>query len=188
MCSRPLACPNCGQPVDATPVHCPLCGYQSKLWQEYFWLYAGGGAVVLAGIALGAIGVWVEGSSPGHWSETLRGWFPLGPWPGSHHWLAFVVEGIVLTIAGLGLTRRKRSAAVLLLGISAWEAAWTIRRLASGDAELGSSLPAALLLTVECVLLALGLRLVVALWRTPARDATALQRGAARRGEGRIPR
>ena len=179
------SCPNCGEPVESEPVHCPVCGYQSHMAREFLWLYAGGGALGLVGIAVGITGVVVEGSGPAGWSRALAGWFPLGPWPAAWHWLAMIVAGIVLSMIGLGLTRRSRPAAWSLFALVTWEFIWV-------GCELFTETPLAAVVSVllwESLLATLAARFVVALRRTPRRDAGLLQESARRRRmERKTPR
>jgi len=176
-------CPNCSAPTEREPVACAGCGYRSAMAPEYFWLYLGGSVFVLVGFALGALGVLAEGSSPGHWSEGFRGWFPLGPWPASHHWLAFIVAGIGLTLMGLGITRRRRDALLGLLILLIWSLA------GAGLIALGALEPfrearsrALLVLAIEAPLALLVLRIAIAYRRTPPRrlpqDRAAVARAA----------
>jgi len=173
MDNRPR-CPNCGQPVDAIPVRCRVCGYRSDRAAEYFWLYVGGGVIGLVGIATGVAGVILEGTGPSDWSAALAGWFPLGPWPAKWHWLAFVVEGIALTLVGMGITRRRRVAVGVLAALVTWELGWCLAALAS------SVVPAAAyaVLTWESLLAAFLVRAALAMRRLPSRDAGAIQNAA----------
>jgi hypothetical protein len=170
-------CPNCGEPSESEPIHCPLCGYQSHMARDFLWLYAGGGALGLVGIALGITGVVVEGAGPTDWSRALAGWFPLGPWPAAWHWLAMLVAGIVLSLIGLGLTRRSRPAWWWFFALVTWELVWTCR-------EFFTETPISTVISVllwESLLAALVTRFAMALRRTPRRDVERLQDSARRR-------
>ena len=177
-------CPNCSEPITSEPIRCPRCGYRSEMAPEYFWLYIGGGLLIVGGLAVGALGVALQGCGPGHWSAELRGWFPLGPFPSSHHWLAFLVAGIVLSVAGMGLTRHRPGAWALLLALLSWETVWTALKLFSGAPGEPHPLLAGGLLTLEVAGFLLAARLGQALRRTPARDVGKLQRGII---EGKTP-
>jgi hypothetical protein len=178
MHSPALLCPNCSAPLSVAPrTPCRRCGYEAALAREFLWLYLGGGGVIILGLALGIAGVLVEGAGPEHWSRAWRGWFPLGPWPSSHHWLAFLVEGIALTLAGLGLTRQQRSAAWLLSILALGEAGWLASRLILAG-RMGAAPPLGsllLLLAIEAGVVLLSVRLALALRRTPGRDVRKLQ-------------
>ncbi len=171
-----LYCPNCNSQVDGEPVHCEVCGYRSDSVREYFWLYLGGGSMILLGWTLGAAGVLMEGAGPEHWSRDLRGWFPLEPWPESHHWLAFLVVGILLTMGGLGITRRRPWAWLGLVCLVLYEIAWSVLAVAGrvGPEEIAGVATA--LLAGGVVVLVLLVRIGLALKRTPERDASRMQR------------
>ncbi|MBI4600640.1 MAG: hypothetical protein HY721_01640 [Planctomycetes bacterium] len=162
-------CPNCSAPLDAAQAACGRCGYRPDLGWEYLWLYSGGIAFVVLGFALGALGVLAEGAGPEHWSRACAGWFPLVPWPSSHHWLAFLVAGISLTLCGLGVTRRRLDALLGLLLVLSWVTAGSVLA-ACGLAGSGGARSAALgVLAVEVPLLLLALRVALAFRRTPRR-------------------
>lgn len=180
-----LHCPNCNSPVDSEPVRCDVCGYHADLAREFFWLYLGGATIVLLGLAIGSLGVALDGAGPDHWSRSLRGWFPLAPWPGSHHWLAFLVVGIVLTVSGLGITRRRLFAWFGLSALVLYQLLWVL--LASvGLAGPGDVSGLSTVLGGGGVLLvALLARLGLAIRRTPERDAHRLQlRAQEKQGAG----
>ena len=162
-----LLCPNCGSPVDSAPVRCARCGYRSEMAGEYFWLYAGGCIVILAGFLLGALGIAIEGAPPGHWSRTFDGWFPIAPWPSSHRFLAYLVLGVALTGCGLGITRRKPAAWLALLAIALYELAMTVPMLPPLRGEHGGSRWVVVVLGGEILLLLLAARMGIALRRTP---------------------
>ena len=170
-----IHCPNCNSPIDSDPARCEVCGYRSDLVQEFFWLYLGGAAIALLGLAIGALGVIAQGAGPVHWSRALRGWFPLAPWPESHHWLAFVVVGILLSVSGLGITRRRPFAWIGLTLLVSYQLLWIVMA-AVGLAGPGDvSGPAAILGGTGVLLLALLARICVALRRTPERDVHQMQ-------------
>ena len=148
--------------------------------KEFLWLYVGGGALGLVGIAVGIFGVVLEGSGPGDTSRGLAGWFPLGLWPEAWHWFGWIVYGIGLTLIGMGFTRRSRRAWWCLFALVAWEFVWACR-------EFFTETPASLVVGVllwELALAFLAARLALALRRTPPRDVTRLQEGARRRQAG----
>ena len=178
-----MHCPNCNSPVESGPVRCEVCGYRSEHAREFFWLYLGGVTIVLVGLAMGSLGVAAEGAGPGHWSRSLRGWFPLAPWPESHHWLAFLVAGIVLTVTGLGITRRRPLAWIALALLALYQLVW-ILLAAAGLAGPGDVTGLAMTLGGGGVLLlALLARIGLALRRTPTRDAHQMQLRARERQE-----
>lgn len=170
-----IRCPNCNQEVDYRPIHCPRCGYRSELAAEYFWLYIAGGLITLAGLAFGASSFLVTDAPPEHWSRRFLGWFPLGPWPSTYHWLAFLVEGIIWTLIGLGITRHRRGALALLVALVLWEMIWTGRKLLTGAPGESMPVTSSLLITAEILGLLLASRLFRALRRTPPRDVSRLQ-------------
>jgi hypothetical protein len=164
-----------------------VCGYRSEEGGEYAWIYLGGGAILLAGFLAGAAGVLAEGAGPGHWSRVWAPWFPLVPWPESHHWLAFLVVGIGLTVGGLGITRRRRAAWAFTLILILYELALAARAAVSPEAA-GGPPPrgAALFVLVASALLgALTARIGLALHRTPPRRARELQERARSAREAR---
>ena len=117
----------------------------------------------------------MEGAGPQHWGLALRGWFPLAPWPESHHWLSFLVVGILFTVSGLGLTRRRPFAWISLTVLLFYQLAWVLLA-ALGTVGPGSvSGVASLLAGGGIILLALLARAGLALWRTPPRDAYQMQ-------------
>ena len=170
-----LHCPNCNCPIDADPARCEVCGYRSDLVREFFWLYLGGATIVLLGLAIGSLGVTMEGAGPGHWSRSLRGWFPLAPWPESHHWLAFLVVGILLTVSGLGITRRRPFAWIGLTALVMYQLLWIVLATVGLAGPGDVSGPAAVLGGGGVLLLALLARIGVALRRTPERDVHQMQ-------------
>jgi len=176
--SESVRCPNCGQKVASEPIRCLICGYRSESAGEFLWLYVTGALVMLVGLVMGALGVSANPAPVDHWSRALRGWFPLGPWPVSEHWLAFLVSGMLLTVCGMGLTRRKSMSWFVLVVLLAWEAVWTARKLVTDEPRVGSPLLAAMILFAEVALLLLTLRAGLALCRTPKRDGVAMQRAA----------
>lgn len=134
--------------------------------REYFWIYGGGALLVLVGFAAGAAGVLLEVSGPRSWSRRLEGWFPLEPWPAGYQWLAFLVVGIVLSVAGIGITRRRASAWGSAAALLLYEAAWTILALLGlrgGDGARGA---AGMLLVIEGTLFLLLVRIGISLRRT----------------------
>ena len=176
MKEKPFFCPNCGEPVESKPFDCPLCGYRSDRATEYFWLYAGGGGVANVGALLRISGVVLEGTGPVEWSRVVAGWFPLGPWPASWHWMALIVSGIVLTLIGMGCTRLFHSALIALGAVVAWESAWVIHHLVTS----GLSTAVVVVLVWEIALTLLGARLRLAFRRIPKRNLELLQAGARR--------
>jgi hypothetical protein len=175
-------CPNCGGTLAANPDRCSSCGYRPELAREYLWRYAGGGAIVVAGFAAGAAGVWIEGAGPGHWSRAHPGLFPLAPCPPGFEWLALVVAGIALTGSGLALTRARNSAWVLLAAALAGEAAWAIRVLAAARGAPSAAWAATGALSLEVLLLVLLARIRLAIRRAP-RTEFSVRQGAGRNPE-----
>ena len=178
--SDTLHCPSCGAPVAGEPPACSACGYRPETAREYFWLYAGGAAVILVGFVLGAAGVALQGASPGGWRLSFQGWFPIGPWRGDLHWLSFLVAGILLTLAGLGMTRRLPAAWIAAAAATAWATAWTVLALAGVVGAAGAPAVAAALLPAEALLLLLLLRIGISFLRTPRRDSARPGREAER--------
>ena len=176
--SDTLHCPSCGAPVAGEPPSCSACGYRPETAREYFWLYAGGAAVILLGFILGAAGVALQGAPPGGWRRALEGWFPIGPWRGEGHWLSFLVAGIALTLAGLGVTRRMPAAWLAAAAATAWATAWTVLALTGVVGAAGAPAVAAGLLPAEALLVLLLLRIGISFLRTPRRDAARLRREA----------
>ena len=179
-----MNCPNCDSPVQRDPVVCDVCGYRSDLAREFFWLYIGGTLLAFVGFALGACGVLIDESGRDHWSRALAAWYPLGLWPEAHHWMAFLVSGILVTLGGMGLTRRRRSAWFLLTVIVAYQLLWSAATLLGfGGGDVPVTWPAAL--PAFNVLLAVLLaRIGVALRRTPPRDAAQMQKLASVKTDG----
>jgi len=182
----PLRCPNCSGTVERQPIACDACGYRSDMAPEYLWLYAFGGVVLLVGLAIGIAGVAIQDSAPGAASEALEGWFPLGPWPRDAHWLAVLVDGIALTLVGMGLTRRFRSAFWCGLALVAFELVFTGRKWLLGAPPPSAPALAGSLLAVEVVFLVVLLRVGLALHRTPPRDVERVRRRLAERGESSL--
>ena len=170
-----IHCPNCNSPIDSDPARCEVFGYRSDLVREYFWLYLGGAAIVLLGLATGSLGVTTQGAGPGPWSRSLRGWFPRAPWPESHHWLAFVVVGILLSVSGLGITRRRPFAWIGLTALVSYQLLWIVLATAGLAGRGDASGSAAILGGGGVLLLALLARIGVALRRTPERDVRQMQ-------------
>jgi hypothetical protein len=162
----PVHCPSCGAPAAGDPPACSACGWRTQTAREHLWLRAGGSAVILLGFVLGAVGVAIQGAPPGHWSESLAGWFPIGPWGGAHHWLSFLVAGILLTLAGLGVTRRLPAAWLAAAAAVVWEAGWTVLALSGLAGRAGAPAAAGALLAAEGIFLLLVLRIGLALLRT----------------------
>jgi hypothetical protein len=170
-----LHCPNCSAPVNAEPISCPLCGYRSELAGEYLWIYLGGSAFLLLGFLLGVTGVAIEGAGPEHWSSPYRGWFPFAPWPESYHWLGVLIAGIALTVGGLGITRRWRSAWIFLVALTAYEAALALlAALGPVSRETLGARPM-IFFVLATTLVLLLLRVGLAFRRTPRRDAAKLR-------------
>ena len=179
-----IECPHCSSPLEVAPeakpedpIACEVCGYRSDQVAEYFWLYLGGGAILLVGLVLGLAGVLSQDNHPDDWNEALLGWFPLGPWPRGLHWLALLVTGIVLSLVGMGFTRHFRSAYWCGLAWTLHELFWTGRKLLFDRPPPSAPATSAALLIAECLLLVLILRLGRALRRTPHRDVNRLQKG-----------
>ena len=116
-----MNCPNCNTPIKSEPLVCKVCGYRSELAREFFWLYLGGSLLALTGFAIGACGVIVDEAGPNHYSRQLSSWYPLGLWPPAYHWMAFLVCGILITLGGMGITRRRRSAWALMTIVVAYQ-------------------------------------------------------------------
>ncbi len=178
-----LHCPNCSGTVERQPIVCDACGYRSDMASEYLWLYAVGGFVLLLGMATGVAGVMIQGNARGAASGALEGWFPLGPWPRDFHWLAVLVAGILLTLVGMGLTRRFRSAYWAGLVLVVFEIVFTGRKLVAEAPPPQAPALAGTLLAVEVVFLAVLVRVGIALRRTPPRDVDRVRRRLADRGD-----
>ncbi|MCZ6795323.1 MAG: hypothetical protein O7J95_17090 [Planctomycetota bacterium] len=171
----PIRCPNCSQEVEYRPIRCPRCGYRTELAREYLWLYVAGGVFVLGGFVFGALSVFVVDTARDHWSRQLLGWYPLGPWALTVHWLAFLGQGIVWTLGGLGITRHRWGALGLLAATAVWNISWACREVLVAEPGESRSLSAPLLLVAELAVLLVSARLAVALARTPRRDVRKLQ-------------
>ena len=178
-------CPNCGaeasaQAGSASPEPCPACGYSGRNAREYFWLYGAGAAVIILGFALGGAGVLLQGVPPDHASRRLAGSCPIPLWPEEWHWLAFLVAGIIYTIAGMGITRRRWAGLAAFAGTALVGVAGAILALAGDRASGGVGGTAAMLLAAHAVLLALAARLWLSFKRTPPRDPSRIREAALR--------
>jgi len=180
-------CPNCGAEAPAqapSPEPCPACGYSGRNAREYFWLYGAGAAVILLGFALGGGGVLLQGVPFDQASRRLGGWNPIPLWPGEWHWLAFLVAGILYTLAGMGITRRRRAGLAAFAGTAAVGAAGAILALTRARREEGVTGTAAMILAAHAVLLALAARLWLSFRRTPPRDPSRIREAALRAAPG----
>lgn len=99
----------------------------------------------------------------------------VAPLATNHRWIAFLIEGILLTLAGLGITRHRWSSWFLLVLLCLWELGWTLRKLVTGEPGAPAPALASALLALEVLGLILAARLAVALRRTPERDVAKLQ-------------
>ena len=179
-------CPNCGAEAPAqapSPEPCPACGYSGRNAREYFWLYGAGAAVILLGFALGGGGVLLQGVPFDQASRRLGGWNPIPLWPGEWHWLAFLVAGILYTLAGMGITRRRRAGLAAFAGTAAVGAAGAILALTRARAS-GFTGMTAMILAAHAVLLALAARLWLSFRRTPPRDPSRIREAALRAAPG----
>ena len=179
-------CPNCGAEASArigsaSPEPCPACGYSGRNAREYFWLYGGGAAVILLGFGLGAAGVFLQGVPPDHASRRLGGWNPIPLWPEDWYWLAFLVAGILYTLAGMGITRRRWAGLAAFAGTAAVGAAGAM--LALAGARGGEGIAGALLAS-HAILVALAARLWLSFRRTPPRDPSRIREAALRAAPG----
>lgn len=177
--TAPIVCPVCNSPVDVAPaIHCTVCEYRSTDAPEYLWTFVVGILCTFLGFALGVASLLTEERPVTHWRGLFAGWFPLAPWPDSYHWLGFLIVGIVLTLGGVGLTRRRRGAWLLLVGIALYEGGL------AGGAILGWwGNPTALWVpggTALGALISVALlgRVGLALHRLPQRNAIELQKHA----------
>ena len=182
-------CPNCGAETpapagSASPEPCPACGYSGRNAREYFWLYGAGAAVILLGFALGAAGVLLQGVPPDHASRGLGGRYPIPLWPGEWHWLAFLVAGILYTLSGMGITRRRWAGLAAFAGTAAIGAAGAILAMAGASGADGVTGTAAMLLAAHAVLLAGAARLWLSFRRTPPRDPARIRDAALRTAPG----
>jgi hypothetical protein len=172
-------CPNCSASLSDAPRACPRCEYRPENAREYFWLYASGMAFIALGFALGAMSLIVADGARDHWSRRFDGWFPLAPFSGEDLWIAFLLAGILYTLAGLGLTRHFWSSWYLLLGLATWQAVVSSRELLIGEPEaLGTRADTwtkSIVLIAALGVLALAARVGIALKRTPPRDIRRLQ-------------
>lgn len=167
-----LRCPNCNAPVKQQPIECDVCGYRAAMAREFLIVYLGGAAFAILGFAYVTIAVLIEGAGPEHWSRVFDDWFPLGLWPRSYEWLAFLFVGIVLTMGGIGMTRRRRVAWVATLSLLVYQTAWQLIALFGSDTiafivGLTLAMNAICMSAVACV--------GVSLWRLPARDVVRMQ-------------
>jgi hypothetical protein len=136
---------------------------------------------MLLGFLLGAAGVAIQGAPPEHWSRALEGWFPLGPLGGSLHWLTFLVAGIGLTLAGMGITRRFPAAWIAAAAWGLWVAVWTVLAVAGVVGSGGARTAAAALLPAEVCLIVICLRIGLSFLRTPPRSRASPPAGEAGR-------
>ncbi len=169
-----MRCPNCNTPADSD-FPCRVCGYAPELAREFLWLYLGGVALCTTGFAIGAFGVFIEGSGPDHWSRALIGWYPLAPWPSGHHWLSFLVVGILLTMSGLAITRRRKGGWLTALLLTLYQVAWIGAALAGAVSTEASGTKPIVPMAIHSSLLLLLVRIGAALRRTPVRDAVRMQ-------------
>ncbi|MEE3199519.1 MAG: hypothetical protein VX254_05745 [Planctomycetota bacterium] len=151
--------------------------------KEYFWLYLGGGLLILLGAIHVVLGTISQDSGQGHWSRFFSGWFPLGPWPADSNWFAMIVLGIALTLLGLGFTRHFKSSFYAGIGLFCWQIFCSAKKLLSGPPENSSAFLVLSVLILEVLLLLLVIRLGLALKRTPEREIYRLQRGLQKQEE-----
>ena len=178
-----MNCPNCNTPIKSEPSVCKVCGYRSELAREFFWLYLGGSVLALTGFAIGVCGVIVDEAGPDHCSRQLSSWYPLGLWPPAHHWMAFLVCGILITLGGMGITRRRRSAWALMTIVVAYQLFGCVAAATGILPHDGLLIWPLALAVFQALLLALLLRLGLALWRVPPRDAGRMQELALARAQ-----
>jgi len=171
-------CPNCSQQVESRPIVCPRCGYKSELAREYFWLYGAGALILLSGFLFGGLSTLVVDRATDHWSRHFTGWFPLGPWRPTYDWLSFLIAGIGLSLAGLGITRHRWKGLILFVAIVAWAWRWTLRKLITDTSDGPAPWIAGALIILESAGLLLAGRLALSLRRTPPRELERLQKDA----------
>jgi len=145
--------------------------------KEYFWLYLGGGLLIVLGALHVVLGTLSQGSRQAHWSRFFSGWYPLGPWPADSNWFAIVVLGVALTLIGLGFTRHFKSSFYAGIVLFCWQIFCTGKKLLSDNHENTSSFIVLFVLILEVLLLLLVMRMRLALKRTPEREIYRLQRG-----------
>jgi hypothetical protein len=136
--------------------------------------------VILLGFGLGAAGVLLQGVSPDHVSRRLAGWYPIPPWPAEWRWLSLLVAGILYTLAGMGITRRRWSGWAALVGVAALGSAGALLALAGARGGEGLAGAGAVILCAHAFLLLLGARLWLAFRRTPPRDPSRIREAALR--------
>lgn len=151
--------------------------------KEYFWLYLGGGLLILLGAIHVVLGTLSQDSGQDHWSRFFSGWFPLGPWPADSNWFVMIVLGIALTLLGLGFTRHFKSSFYAGIGLFCWQIFCSAKKLLSGPPENSSASLVLSVLILEVLLLLLVIRLGLALKRTPEREIYRLQRGLQKQEE-----
>ena len=170
-------CPNCGHPLVKQPINCSVCGYRSESSREYFWLYLGGPLLFLLGIVSGIVGFLSGSAGSEHWSRVYADWFPLGALPADWNWFAFILLGIVLSLVGMGFTRRFKPSLYCGIALFSWQIFCGGKKLLWDSSASEDSLLPASALVAEILLLLLVMRLGLALKRTPERNIARLQQG-----------
>ncbi|MFP6738090.1 MAG: hypothetical protein VCD34_05040 [Planctomycetota bacterium] len=145
--------------------------------KEYFWLYLGGGVLIVLGALHVVLGTLSQDSRQDHWSRFFSGWYPLGPWPADSNWFAIVVLGVALTLIGLGFTRHFKSSFYAGIVLFCWQIFCAGKKLLSDNPENTSSFIVLFVLILEVLFLLLFIRMGLALKRTPEREIYRLQRG-----------
>ncbi|MEM7233664.1 MAG: hypothetical protein AAF517_15925 [Planctomycetota bacterium] len=181
--SMTYICPNCSEASASEPDECSRCGYRGSLAREYFWLYIGGATFIVFGFAYGLLSLSVHDAPEDHWSAPFRSWYPLGGWILTYHWLAFLSEGIVFTLSGMGITRHRWLGWWSALAAVVFDLAFSAYAYASNHAEVSTAVFASVAAFHGLLCLSL-IRLGIALRRTPPRNIHRLQSPESSRESG----